>query len=609
MGTVKNEKIEQLRKIVRTGNTGSVIRALLQLAEHYNRERDKQAFTNARKALQLAIKTDDKSLIAKAHLQLAIYFCRLRNDYNTSLNHCEKALYFKDMFETRRDLAEIFKTMGVNYYYLTELQKSQESYKNALDLLLSNEDKNNEEIKDIADLYYNLAILNRRAENIHLRKEFLEKAMAYYQQIDNCNGVARCLDGMAVYYFYQNDYKQALAKMKTALSKFEEINDTEGIYLTCNNIGTLKIKQGKFDEGLAYLHRSLDLRKKGRNPVSIAISYINIGNALSDKKRYKEALTNLKHAEKILRDTNSKIELASLLNAMSLCYQRLKQYDKALACQTEYAGLREALHRLEMEKAYNDTIVRYDVELTEKNAIIDRLRNFELASYIHRFEMSNNELKQFAHAASHDLKEPLRTISSFVNLLEKHLKDDMDKTTQEYLGFIVGATHRLDGLVKDMLSLSKIDFSDTPLTEVDLNNTFTAVVESISVWLNERNATVKAGKLPVIIADRMQMFQLFQNLIINAVKYNESKNPQVKISARKNKRLVHLSFADNGIGIPAEYHKKVFELFQRLHPREKYSGTGMGLTLSKKIVSRHRGKIWVEKNKPNGTVFHVSIPQ
>ena len=608
MGTVDN-KLDQLRKTVRTGNTGSVVRALLQLSEHHNRERNKQAFTYARKALQLAIKTDDKAMIAKAHLQLAIYFCRLRNDYTTSLNHCEKALYFKNTFEKHRDLSEIFKTMGVNYYYLTELQKSQESYKNALDLLLSNQDKSNEELKYIADLYYNLAILNRRPENIHLRKENLEKALAFYDEINYSNGVARCYDGMAVYYFYQKDYKQALARMKAALEKFEQINDTEGIYLTCNNIGTLKIQQGKFEEGLSYLHRSLDLRKKGRNPVSIAISYINIGNALSDRKRYKEALTNLKHAEKILRNTKSKIELATLLSAMSKCYECMEQYEKALACQTEYASLREDLHRHEMEKAYNDTIVRYDVELAEKNAVIDRLRNFELASYIHRFEMSNNELKQFANAASHDLKEPLRTISSFVNLLEKHLKKNADPTTVEYLNFITGATHRLDGLVKDMLSLSKIDFSETPLTEVDLNNTFTAVIESISAWLNERNATVKTGKLPVIIADRMQMFQLFQNLIVNAVKYNESKDPHVKISARKNKKQVHLSFADNGIGIPDEYHKKVFELFQRLHPREKYSGTGLGLTLSKKIVTRHRGKIWVEKNKPSGTIFHVTIPQ
>ncbi|HLP21831.1 MAG TPA: tetratricopeptide repeat protein, partial [Chitinophagales bacterium] len=453
MAPAKNKKLDQLRKTARVTEGSAAIRAMLQLSEHYNRERDKSAFTYARQALQLAIKADDKQLIAKAHLQLAIYFCRLRNDYTTSLTCCEKALQFKPTPENRRDVAEVFKTMGVNYFYLTELQKAQESYQNALNILLAYTDKTHPELKDIADLYYNLAILNRRKENIHLRKENLEKALQYYQQIDNYNGIARCHDGIAVYYFYQKNYRQALAKLNAALAMFEQIQDTEGIYLTCNNIGTLKIKQGKFQEGLDYLHRSLALRKKGRNPVSIAISYINIGNAHSDKKKYKEALENLKQAEIILRKSNSKTELAALLRAMSLCYKNMRQFEKALTYGTEYARLREELHRHEMEKAYNDTIVRHDVELAEKNATIDRLKNFELASYIHRFEMSNNELKQFANAASHDLKEPLRTISSFVHLLEKHSGHKLDATGKEYLKYITGATHRLDGLVKDILSL------------------------------------------------------------------------------------------------------------------------------------------------------------
>jgi signal transduction histidine kinase len=605
----KNKKIAQLRNTARTGRGKNAIHALLDLSEHYNKERDKLSFTYARQALETAIKTDEKTLIARAHLALAIYFCRQRTDYTTSLNHCEKALHFKSTFETKRELSEVFKTMGVNYYYLADVQKAQESYSNALDILLSLADKTKEELKDIADLYYNLAILNRKKENIHLRKEYLEQAQKYYQQIENRSGIGRCYDGIAVYYFYVENYKKALDNLQTALAIFEEIKDTEGQYLTFNNIGTLKIKLGKFQEGIDYLNRSLQLRKKGRNPVSIAISYINIGSALSEKKKYSEALENLKEAEKILRKAKSKTELASLLSGMSICYRQLKQFEKALACETEFGALREELHRYEMEKAYNDTIQRYDIELTEKNAVIDRLKNFELASYIHRLEMSNTELKQFAHAASHDLKEPLRTISSFVSLLEKHLGNKIDTTAKEYLHYITGATYRMDDLVKDILNLSKINLSEAPLTEVDLNAIFKEVVLSIAALIGEKNVHFTCGKLPSIIADRSQMFQLFQNLIVNGIKYNESAQPHIKISARKTATQVVLSFADNGIGIAEEYRNKVFELFQRLHPREKYSGTGIGLTLCKKIVDRHRGKIWVEKNKPNGSVFKIALPQ
>jgi signal transduction histidine kinase len=604
-----DKKIAQLRNAIRTGKGKPVIRALLDLSEIYNLQRDKLAFNYARQALEASIKNDEKMLIARAHLMLAIYFCRGRNDYTTSLNHCEKALQFKATLETRRELSEVFKTMGVNYYYLTELQKAQESYSNALDILLSNTQNSKEELKDIADLYYNLAILNRSKENIHLRKEYLEQAVKYYQQINSQSGIGRCYDGVAVYYFYTGQYKKALEQLQSALKIFEAAKDTEGIYLSSNNIGTLKIKLGKFQEGLDYLNRSLQLRKKGRNPVSIAISHINIGNALSDKKRHTEALDSLKQAEKILRKTKSKIELASLLSGMSACYKNLKQYQLALACELEHGQLREELHHYEMEKAYKNSIVRYDIELTEKNAVIDRLKNFELASYIHRLEMSNTELKQFAHAASHDLKEPLRTINSFINLLQKHMDSKLDATGREYIQYITGATRRLDELVKDILNLSQINLSEAPLSEVDLNTVFKDVVLSIATLVGERNVHFKCSKLPLIIADQSQMFQLFQNLIVNGIKYNESAQPLIKISARKTASQVVLSFADNGIGIPEEYQTKVFELFQRLHPREKYSGTGIGLTLCKKIVDRHRGKIWVEKNKPNGSVFKVALPQ
>ncbi len=603
------QKILQLQKTARSAKSKTAIRAMLELSELYNKERHKNAFAYARQALAAAIKSDEKNFIARAHLILAVYFCRVRTDYITSLNHCEKALHFKSALETRRELSEVFKVMGINYYYLTELQKAQENYRNALDILLSIADKTNEELKDIADLYYNLAILNRTKQNIHLRKEYLEQALKYYQQLNNSTGIARCYDGIAVYYYYFENYKRALENLLTALKLFEEAKDVEGIYLTCNNIGTLKIKMGKFQQGLTYLHKSLQLRKKGRNPVSVAISHINIGNALSEKKKFTEALIHLKQAETILRKTKSKVELATLLSNMSFCYKHLKQYEQALTCEIEFGQLREELHRYEMEKAYNDTIVRYDVELTEKNALIDRLKNFELASYIHRLEMSNAELKQFAHAASHDLKEPLRTISSFVKLLEKHPGNKIDSTGKEYLNYIAGATHRLDGLVKDILNLSKINLSETPLTEVDLNVIFKEVVMSIATLVGERKVAFKCGPLPSVIADPGQMFQLFQNLIVNGIKYNESKQPLIKISARKTGTEVILSFADNGIGISEEYRSKVFELFQRLHPREKYSGTGIGLTLCKKIVDRHRGKIWVEKNKPKGSVFKVALPQ
>ncbi len=166
----------------------------------------------------------------------------------------------------------------------------------------------------------------------------------------------------------------------------------------------------------------------------------------------------------------------------------------------------------------------------------------------------------------------------------------------------------MDGLVKDILDLSRVNRDEYEPQEVNLNETLREVRKDLNKVLSDRKVHITASKMPTIMADRSQMFQLFLNLISNAVKYNESKEPDLVIKARRNGANYVISFADNGIGIAEEYREKVFEIFQRLHPREKYSGTGIGLTLCKRIVERHKGKIWVEKNGSKGSVFYVSLP-
>ncbi|MFN8285439.1 MAG: tetratricopeptide repeat protein [Chitinophagales bacterium] len=602
------DTIEKLKRKTRSGSAEDRLEAQLELAVLYNQQKRKEAFAMAADVLEKAIKSDNKNFIARAHLQLAIYFCRTQTNSFSSLNHCSKALSMREHFTLRREVAEIFKTVGVNYYYLGEMQKAQESYKNALEILLGISKKTDFEIKDIADIYYNLAILNRSAESLHLRKEYLEQAQNFYEQIGYENGVARCYDGMGVYYFYLKNKRESFGYLQKALDMMEALKDADGINLVCNNIGTLKIQQGDYEEGFKFLFRSLEMRKKSGNKISTAICYINIGNAYIQQKKYKDALRNLTEAEKILRLAKSKVELSSAIFSLASCYRAVGDYKKACAYQEEYINLREELHNYELEKAYDDTSARFSMEITEKDALIDRLQNFEIANYIHRLEMSNDELRQFAHAASHDLKEPLRTITSFVNLLEKHCEQKIDATGREYLNYIVSATKRLDLLVKDILDLSKVNRDEFEPQEVDLNETLKQVVKDLGKEIAEKKAKIKVGKLPLVMADPLQMFQLFLNLLSNAIKYNESAAPTVSVKASKSKGAYTIAVSDNGIGIPEEYQDKVFEIFQRLHPREKYSGTGIGLTLCKRIVERHKGKIWFERNYPKGSVFYVTLP-
>jgi signal transduction histidine kinase len=608
MARSENESIATLKKSLQNDDVAERLKSLTSLAAYYNEARSQTALTFAKRALEEAITFDQKIFIAKAHVQLAVFFLRQHADYTASLNHCEKALNFSKTFNSKKELAEVFKMMGVNHHYLGDIQKSQDNYRNALDIVLSAKKHTRDELKLVADLYYNIAILNRGEETLKYRKQNLELAQKYYELAGNKNGIARCHDGMAVYFFYRKNKEKSLACMQTALSMFEELNDKDGIYLTCNNIGTLKIQSGKFNEGLTYLFRSLDLRKKMRNPVSVATSHINIGRAYLEKKKYENALVQFIDAEKILAKAKSKFELSVLLQMQAECYANLGQPGKAFACLKSYTELREELHQYEIQKAYKDTSTRYDIELSEKNATIDRLRNHEIAEYVHKLESSNEELKQFAHAASHDLKEPLRTISSFVSLLEKHCEKKIDATGREYLNYITSATLRLDKLVKDILDLSRINRTNNEFTEVNLNDTYKDVLVTLAAIIGERNIQLTCTHLPDIIADKSLMFQLFLNLIANGIKYNESDKPEIKVSSKKRGNYVTISFADNGIGIPTEYRDKIFEIFQRLNPDKEDGGTGIGLTLCKRIVKKHNGKIWLEPNKPTGTIFYVQLP-
>lgn len=601
--------IKQLQAQARAGNANTSVAALLQLSKHYNNQKSTTALKYAAQALEKAAKHKLQSQQLLANLELAKYYYHTATEYVTSMKYCEQAKALITTNTPNHELAEIYKVTGVNYHYLGEINKAQQNYLSSLDILLSLKATTYDEIKEIADLYYNMAILNRSPEASDLRKEYIDRAFQYYSKIDFPTGMARCADGLAIYYYYKNDFKAALEKLLVAIEIYRQIGNDQGIYMTCNNIGTLKIEMGHFDEGMKYLHQSLQLRKKTGNTVAVAIAYINIGtNWLEKKKDYKKALTYLKRGEKLLVEANSKVEQAPLLQAMGNCYAGLGNHKKAYQAMLDYIKLREELHKFELKKAYSDTKLRYDVELVEKDAIIDRLQNFEIATYIHRLEMSNNELRQFAHAVSHDLKEPLRTITGFSSLLEKKYKGKLDEQGHEYIKYITTGATRLNDLVKDILDLSNINVTESTLVNVDLNKVYAEVVKQMQPAIKQKNAAVKSGKLPTVQADKVQMHRLFTNIITNAINYNNSKTPEVKIKSVKDGRYYKLSFTDNGIGIPEQYHDKVFEIFQRLHHRENYSGTGMGLTICKKIVDRHLGKIWVEKNKPKGSVFYITLP-
>ncbi len=242
--------------------------------------------------------------------------------------------------------------------------------------------------------------------------------------------------------------------------------------------------------------------------------------------------------------------------------------------------------------------------------ITDRkLAEEQLKQAMAELDRSNKELEQFAYVTSHDLREPLRMMTSFSQLLEKRYKEKLDSTGNEYIQFIVDGASRMQKLIDDILVYSRVTTRGQPFESVIMDQVLEEVLLNLKAALDENHARITCDSLPVVQADSTQMKQVMQNLISNALKFHrEEESPVVHISASQKSNEWIFTVTDNGIGMDPELFGRLFNLFQRLHPPDKYPGTGVGLAVAKKIVQRHGGRIWVESQPGKGSTFYFSIP-
>jgi len=237
-----------------------------------------------------------------------------------------------------------------------------------------------------------------------------------------------------------------------------------------------------------------------------------------------------------------------------------------------------------------------------------KLADHELERTLHELARSNEELGQFAYVASHDLQEPLRMVASFTQLLGRRYKGKLDDDADEFIRYAVEGVNRMQRLINDLLDYSRVGTRGNPMVDVDFEQVAERVLDSLYVRIQENDATVTMEPLPTVTADPLQMEQLLQNLVGNALKYRGEAAPQVHVSAEREGESWHFRVRDNGIGIDPAYAERIFVIFQRLHGKEEYEGTGIGLAICKKIVDRHGGQIWVESSPGQGSTFHFTLP-
>jgi two-component system, chemotaxis family, sensor kinase Cph1 len=232
----------------------------------------------------------------------------------------------------------------------------------------------------------------------------------------------------------------------------------------------------------------------------------------------------------------------------------------------------------------------------------------EISKALQELERSNADLQQFAYAASHDLREPLHTIAGFLKLLERRYKGRLDEKADEFIQYTIEGVNRMEMLINDLLEYSRVETKGGSFKPMNSSVALEKAIFNLRSALEGSGAEITYDLLPTVVADETQTTRLFQNLIGNAIKFRGKEKLRIHISAEQKDREWIFSVRDNGIGIDPKFFDRIFVIFQRLHTRQEYEGTGVGLAISKRIVERHGGRIWVESRPGEGATFYFTLP-
>jgi len=225
-----------------------------------------------------------------------------------------------------------------------------------------------------------------------------------------------------------------------------------------------------------------------------------------------------------------------------------------------------------------------------------------------KLKKTNEELEQFAYAASHDMREPLRMITNYMQMVQRKLHGKIDDKINQYLHFAADGGLRMQKIIDDILTYTKINRDESAHENIDISNLLIEVNKNLEVLIKQHRAKIEYGSLPILKGNKNQLLRLFQNLIENSIKFRKKENPNIKIIAQKNNNNWLFSIRDNGIGMNKEYLDSIFLVFKRINRKSEYPGSGIGLSQCKKIVESHDGNIWVESEPEKGSTFFFTIP-
>jgi signal transduction histidine kinase len=660
----QNNKIYQLLTALKEAKSDTAKASIyLQLSQTYFPDDLDKVISNSKLVLLTSEKNelyiqsiDAYDLLIKSYLK--------KYEIKTANEYLNKAKLINSEKLTSIQKAQLLGNEGKIKLALNDFDKAQEALLAQLKIYESlNDSRGLADVNlDLGNLYYSLS-------DINLSIGYYEKALGYFNSNNNVNGKITCLNSIGKAYLQIKDFKKSLQYCTDAQYLVQAINDKNLLSEINMNIGIAQLNLGNSNEAKNYFESSLKYGEEINNYWMISAASNNISKIYLKNKDYVMSEDYLKQAYNAANVNGDKVLLKEIYHsyyqlyeqkgniALSFTYlKKLNDLNESLSSEEKMKNLATGQLKFEAEK--KEIEIKKLKESEDKNLIIiqrqryqtyaliaitlallaftfglykafqkkkisneqleDEVKkrtnmlidsNSELSNMNNKLAQSNNELERFAYIASHDLKSPLRNIISFLNLIERKLINTEDPDIKEYLRFATDNAKQMHTLIQDVLEFSQIDSNqENAKDNVDFNSSMLQVVHNLNTSIEGKNAKITVKELPKVFTNQVHIIQLFQNLIGNALKYNESPNPEVIVDHQLDNDKYTFSVKDNGIGIAPEFHNQIFEMFKRLHTKERYKGTGIGLAVCQKIVNSLGGKIWLESQVGQGTTFYFTIP-
>lgn len=562
----------------------------------------------------------EESVRANAYTQISSIYQALGN-YEKAFEQQMQGLL---IFEVKKDsvgIANSHYNIGTIFFYQLQYEKALESYQKAQEICdaLNKEDF----------IYSCLAALGAVHAKLELHEESLDynhRSLKLAEKLNYKTGIAYAKGNIGSNFVTQKNYTKAEAFYREAIQLKTELGDTYSAIGNKIEIAQLYLEWEKAMEAKRYLKEALTSAKEldSRSRQSDIYKHLALVHdqlnqpliAYKYNKRYvsmKDSLLNEKTLEEMgqskrrfdVQKSEHEIQMLKKGNELLGKNEEIRKQQIYLFAITTFAILMFLLwnkNKLNYQNKVNKLLEEKNLLLNSKNEEI-HVKNKQL-------ELSNEDLQQFAYVASHDLKEPLRMINSYTKLLKRRYSASFDDSGNEFMHYIVDAVERMETLLNDLLDFSRAGSQDTPTRFVSTNDVMFMVESNLRHRIELLKATlvIKNKELPLVKAHQTQLLQLLQNLVSNGMKFKGERDPIVEVDAQPSEKGYVFSVKDNGIGISKENLEKVFEMFRRLHTREEYEGTGIGLATCKRIVATWGGDIWVESAEGQGSTFFFSVP-